>query len=720
MNGPFEGLVADVKHYAGLVGGQVFELVGNLYPSLPRGANFIAWLWAWTAKCSNPACGAPLPLVSSMWLSKNKKVPYALRANASRDGIRFDIGRAPDPIEGTVSRAGAVCLVCGSTSKLDSIRDHAARFGLGRQMLCGVVDDGGIRTFVGSDEVPTIEPDGRLDLDFPLPDKALGFRVQAYGVRSQRDLYLPRQLATLESFASAIADVPRQVGADGGDELYGKTIASILGLALGKLAQSNSTQVRWNVRSSGSSKAEPAFGRHAMPMVWDFVETNPFGGSVGDWLGQIESISRGIRSLPESGPPARVTKADARSASHVVAGSSIVVTDPPYFDQIGYADLSDYFYVWHRKALRDVHPDLYQTILTPKDEELIATPYRHDGNGEMAASYFIEGFTQTFKSLRAAVSDEYPLLIVYAHRQEEKSSFGSASTGWDAMLEAVMNAGLAIEATLPVHGAYKAKLIGIGTNALASYVVMVCRPREGKTAPATIADFRAALRRRLPTSVDALLKTGESMVDIRQAAIGPGMEVFSQYSQVFDGNQPIRVRRALSIINEELGRLLDEHLGVVDDETRWACQWYADHCFDAGAYDLGRKLAAVYGLGVDGLKDAGIVESGRGTVRLLRRDELPRDWNGDARTPVWEACQHLVKRVSDGEETAGRLTATLGARAAGVRELAQFLTNLAIEKGWSDEAIAYDALVKSWPRIEELSRQADSDESRLFEVGGNG
>lgn len=713
--GGLAGLFADVRHYAERVRHDVWSKVADLYPLGPNGEQIFAWLWAWTAQCPNPACGSAMPLVTSMWLSKRKNNSRALVATPSNGGVTFSIGRAPSPQDGTVSKSGATCLNCGTTSKLGSIRAFAAEKGLGRQLLCAVGDKEGTRSYIPSEEIEVPKPTELADLDVPLPVKALSFRVQAYGMTSQRDLYLPRQLAVLEAFAHAIAELPAVVKVDGGDELYATAVSSILTLALGKLAQSNSTQTRWYIDArNGSSQTLPAFGRHAIPMIWDFSEVNPFGESVGDWMGQVESLIRGLSKLPPTGPPAKVRARDARVAATEVIPPVVLITDPPYFDQIGYADLSDYFYVWHRLALRGVHSDLYATIVTPKDEELIATPYRHSGSREAAARYFIEGFTQAFKALKTITSKDHPILIVYAHRQEESSVLGSASTGWDAMLEAVLSAGLTIEGTLPIRGTHSSRQIGLGTNSLASYITMVCRPRVGASSPATIADFRAALRQRLPSSVDALLGTGESMVDIRQAAIGPGMEVFSQYSQVFDGKDPIRVRRALTIINEELGRLLDEHLGVVDDETRWACQWYADHGFQPGEYDEGRKLAAVYGLGVDGLEAAGIVEQGRGKVRLLSRDDLPNGWNGDSRTPVWEACQHLVKRVGDGEEAAGRLLVALGDRGWGTRELAQYLTNLAIEKGWSEEAISYDALVKSWPRIEQLAAIGDSGEGQLF------
>jgi putative DNA methylase len=465
-------------------------------------------------------------------------------------------------------------------------------------------------------------------------------------------------------------------------------------------------------------------------MVWDFAETNPFGATVGDWSAQVSSIMAGLASLPVSELPSTVRRADARTTATQLDTPVVIVTDPPYFDQIGYADLSDFFYVWHRKALRKVHPDLYGTIVTPKDDELIATPYRHEGDKVAASRYFVDGFTETFRSLKTAASADHPVLIVYAHRQEESSSLGAASTGWDAMLEAILAAGLVIEGTLPIRGTGSSRQIAQGTNALAAYTVMVCRPRTAAGDPGTIADLRSALRRRLPVAVEALLDTGESMVDIRQAAIGPGMEVYSQFSSVYDGSEPIGVHRALTIINDELGRLLDEHLGEVDAETRWACQWYTDHHFDEGDYDEGRQLAQTYGLGMNGLADAGLVAQGASKVRLLARSDLRGDWTGEPtsardRTPVWEACQHLVKRLTEGatagEQPAARLLVTLGPKAGGVRELAQYLTNLAIEKGWSDDAIAYDALVKSWPRIEELAAGAgaggtagEPDSGRLF------
>lgn len=708
-HGHLDALLTDICHYAEIVRAEVWDRVGYLYPTGPAGETVIAWLWAWTAECPNPTCRSNMPLVSSMWLSRRKNASRWLEPRITPSGVVFDVKRSsgPPPKPAKVGRGAKFrCFVCGEVADDAHIKAFGCSNGLGHQLLTTVVDTERGREYL--DDVPPPPTVARPDSapDGELPDDPRAMWCKLYGLHTYADQFTNRQLVTLEAFATEIGRVPGRVTADGGDEDYAAAIASVLGLALGKLAQSNSTQVRWKIDSrNGSAKAEPGFSRHAMPLVWDFAEANPFGGSVGDWMGQVESITRGLSKLPSNAPPASVTREDARVAGAALSGPALIVTDPPYFDQIGYADLSDYFYVWHRKALRNVHPDLYTTIVTPKSEELIANPYRHDGDKEAAAQYFIDGFTETFKALKTSAAPDHPIIIVYAHRQEERSSLGTASTGWDAMLEAILAAGLTIEGTLPIRGTGSSRQISQGTNSLASYIVMVCRPASGSDRPGTIADFRAELRARLPGDADRLLDTGESMVDIRQAAIGPGMEVFSRFNTIFDGSEAISVRRALTIINEELGRIMDEHLGRVDDETRWACQWYADHGFEHGEYNDARKGAQTYGLGVDGIEQSGIIESSRGSVRLLRRAELPGNWQGDDRTPLWEALQHLVARLTvganAGEESAGELLAALGPKAAGAKGLAQYLTNLAIEKGWSDEAIAYNALVKSWPRIEQ-------------------
>ncbi len=713
--GPLDGLLADVRHYAEVIRQRVWNETGHLYPHGPNGETIIAWLWTREVQCQNPGCGKWMPLLSTMWLSTKKDLQCYVAPCLTADGvelaIKLGMGRPEEPPK--VGRGGRFrCMTCREIADADYIHDKIDASADRRRLIAIVGESAGVRSYLS----PRVEDmqavsEARRPLDIPsIPCRGtFGSNAQGrrYGFHEVADYFTDRQLLVLRSFAKEISSVVAQL-ANSEDLVYARAIGSILTLALGKLAQANSRLVRWRLRAV-NSKAEPAFASQGVPFVWDYAEVNPFGGSVGDWLAQVESISGGLSALPDVTAPAAVRLSDARQADTVARGLKVaVVTDPPYFNQVAYADISDYFYLWHRLALREALPDLYATMATPKGNELIASAHRHDGDEKEAHQYFVRGFTDVFGRLKNLEVADAPCIVVYAHKQEERSAFGNASTGWDAMLGAILNAGLTIEATLPVRGSSSSKIIGLGRNALASYIVMVCRPRPEVTAPATLAEFRGVLRRRLPDAVTKLLASGESMVDIRHAAIGPGLEVFSQYSQVFDGNDPIPVRRSLSIINQELGRLLDEQLGSVDDETRWACQWYADHGFGLGDYGLALKGAASFGLGMDGLVKAGIVESHRGDVRLVPQEELPVDWWGDDRTPTWEACQHLVRRLTvgtdAGEEAAGELLAKLGKKAAGVRELAQYLTNLAIEKGWSDDAIAYDALVKSWPRLEEIAK----------------
>ena len=344
-----------------------------------------------------------------------------------------------------------------------------------------------------------------------------------------------RQLTALTAFSNAVADIPTQVSVDGGDRIYARAVTSVLGLCVSKMAQASSTQVRWNVRSTGSSKAEPAFSRHALPMVWDFTETNPFGGSVGDWMGQLSSASTGLRSLPRASVPSLAFQSDVRTAGERLTDPALVATDPPYFAQIGYADLSDYFYIWLRRSLAGVHPDLFATVATPKADELIAAPYRHGGSLAEATKYFVEGFTDAFRISSAATKPELPMLIVYAHRQEESDGDGVASsTAWDAMLSAIIAAGLRIVGTWPIHATSDARQIGLDTNSLASYMVLVCRPQEAAARPTDRQGFVAALHAELPRAIRKLQDGDISTVDLGPAAIGPGMAVFSRFSRVIE------------------------------------------------------------------------------------------------------------------------------------------------------------------------------------------
>ncbi|MDQ3384710.1 MAG: DUF1156 domain-containing protein [Actinomycetota bacterium] len=714
--GHLDGFLADCRHYAERVRATVWDEIGHLYPPAPGGGTVVAWLWARTVTCPNPACRAVAPLVSSFWLSKKKGAETWIEPVDLAPGkpVRFEIrtgaGGGPSPL-GTMGRTAAHCLVCSEPIPLSHVRIQGRAGRMGQQLMAAAVDDRGGRRYVAGSaslEPQVSRPADAVDLE--MPEQALGFRVQLYGITNFADLFTNRQLVALGAFADAVAEIPAWVRADGGDDSQATAVTSVLGLCLGKLAMTNSTQARWYVGGdSGSTRVQAAFGRHALPMVWDFVELNPFNKRSANWLGMLDSVATGLRSRPSSPQSATTYQADARVAASRTSGSVVLATDPPYFAQIGYADLSDYFYIWLRRALRAVHTDLFATVATPKAPELIAAPYRHGGK-TAATAYFVEGFTEAFRNLSASADPDLPTLIVYAHRQEESDGDGLSSTAWDAMLSAIIAAGLRIVGTWPIHATGSSRQIGLGTNALASYVVLVCRPQLQGARVVDRQGFLSALRAELPRAVRKLQEGAISTIDLGQATLGPGMAIFSRFGRVIEpSGQAMTVRSALSLISQVQGEVLDEFVGDLDRETRWAMAWYRDHGFDDGTFGDAETLFKTTNTSLDGLEVAGIVRSRAGKVALRSREQLPVAWTpaGDRLVTVWEVAQHLVRQLtSAGEEAAADLLRQCGRWADEARSLAYWLSLTAVAKGRTAEVLDYDALVTSWP---ELARRAEGE-----------
>lgn len=722
--GPLDGFMADCRRYAQRIRDEVWDEIGHLYPAPPGGGTVIAWLWARTVTCLNPACHAVAPLVSSFWLSKKKGALTWIEPTDLRPGnpVRFEVhtGDAGPPPATKVGRGGTFrCAVCQESIPETHVKTEGKAKRLGTQLMAVAVDGECGRKYLSPSAVtepPLVERPAAVP-EVELPDYARWFSSPAYGITTEADLYTNRQLAVLGAFADAVTQVSSWVAADGGDDIQARSIASVLGLCVSKLAMSQSTQVRWRTRAV-ESKAEPAFGRQALPMVWDFSETNPFGGSVGDWLGQLASATSGLRALPLSPAASLTFRSDARVAGDRFNGTALIATDPPYFAQIGYADLSDYFYVWLRRALSDLHPDLFQTVATPKADELIAAPYRHDGNMAEATQYFVDGFTEAFHNLSAAAAVGLPILIVYAHRQEEtEGADGLTSTGWDAMLSAIIAGGLRIVGTWPIHATSSSRQIGLGTNALASYMVLVCRRQKTTAKPTDRQGFLGALHAELPKAIRKLQEGDISTVDLGPAAIGPGMAVFSRFSRVIEPTgKAMIVSAALTLIATVTGEVLDEFVGDLDGETRWAMSWFRDHGFESGSYDDADKLCRATVTSLDGLEKAGVATGIKGRVRLWGRSELPTDWDpaADRRVTIWEVTQQLVRLLAtDGEEAAADLLAHCGRWADSARDLAQWLAAAALETRPA-EALDHDALVTSWS---ELQRLADRPRDGQLESG---
>lgn len=726
--GPLEGFLADCRHYAERVRERVWGEIGHLYPEPPGGGTVIAWLWARTVTCPNPACRATAPLVSSFWLSKKKGALTWIEPTDLRPGqaVRFEVrtGDGGPGITTTVGRTAARCLVCEESIPLTHVRAEGQAGRMGAQLLAAVVDHQGRRRYLGPEAAGSSASEVGRPADCPdlaIPEQALGFRVQLYGMRHYADLFTNRQLVALGAFADAVAGVPAWVAADGGDTAYGLAVSSVLGLCVSKLAMGHSTQARFEpVTKSSNGGIHPAFSRHALPMVWDFAELNPFSGAAGEWTAQLDSLVRGLRTLPVPGP-SRTFQSDARVAGGRLGSPALIATDPPYFAQIGYADLSDYFYVWLRRALAGAHPDLFATVATPKADELIAAPCRHGGSRTEAARYFVDGFTEAFHSLAAASAPGLPILIVYAHRQEESDGDGVAtSTAWDAMLSAIIAAGLRIVGTWPIHATTSNRQIGQGTNALASYMVLVCRPQEATARSTDRQGLVAALHAELPRAIRKLQEGDISTIDLGPAAIGPGMAVFSRFSKVIEPTgAAMTVGAALNLISQVSAEVLDEFVGDLDNETRWAMGWFKDHGFEPGSYDDAEKLCKTTVTSLESLQRAGIATGAKGKVALVPRSELPDGWDPatDTRPTVWEVTQHLVKRLTSagGEAAAADLLRRCRRWGDAARDLAQWLAAASLATRPA-EALDHDALVTSWSELVRLAERPETGQGVLAPV----
>ncbi len=704
--GPSLGAFAsDVRHYALRVRETAWAKIGHYYPLAPNGDPVIAWRWARTAPSPDPRFqGAETPLVGDWWLSKKPGLRAFVQpvVDRQRFNITYEIRTDGEPEAPSKDR----CLFSNAPLTFDYIR-RAGRDGhLGVTLLATIAHGPhGRQHFPPSAEqleaATRAQPENVPDVE--LPNGGLGFRVQEYGLTKWSQVFTDRQLTSLGTFADLTAQVTDWALADGADADYAAALTTAIGICVGKLASFASTQSLWRLDSrNGSGKAEAAFGRAALPMSFDFVETNPFGGSVGDWLQIVDTTIRAYDSAVLGGRPSLVAQMDARSSAPLAA-DALVAMDPPYYSQIGYADLSDFFYIWLRRALKDIEPNLFSTLLSPKSGELIADPDRHKGSSDAARDYFVAGFTNTLKELSASANPEYPLLIVYAYRQQEVGIDGHASTGWDAMLEAMIGAGLAVVGTWPIHGTGTTRQRAQNSNALASYILVVCRPRDLAAVDATRADLLRTLRSDMPKAVADLQASAIAPVDLAQASIGPGMAVFSNYGRVVEADgTAMSVRTALSIINQVLDETLAQQEGDFDSDTRWAVAWFEQFAMRAGDYGVAEALSKAKDSAVNALDEAGIVEARGGKVRLLGRDELPADWNpaADRRLTVWEVTQRLIHALeTGGESAAAQMVGRVGGRAEMARELAYRMYNICERKQWAKDALPYNGLVVAWPSI---------------------
>jgi putative DNA methylase len=556
--------------------------------------------------------------------------------------------------------------------------------------------------------------------DLAMPDNPRWFSPPLYGLKTFGDLFTSRQLITLTTFSDLVSEVRERVkydaiqaGLAGGDTgldeggvgplAYADAICVYMACVLDRMIYYGSSLTSWLPKDNALRDCMP---RQALAMTWDFAECNPLGKSSGD----IRTCSNSVSNYLDVATPFAEASARQCDAQTATGGKGFVFsTDPPYYDNIGYGDLSDFFYVWLRRALKPIFPDLFATLAVPKAEELVATPYRHGGK-EKAEEFFLEGMTLAMQRLAEQAHPAFPVTIYYAFKQSESSDEeGTASTGWDTFLDAVIRAGFVITGTWPMRTEGAGRMIASGTNALASSIVLVCRKRPADAQIATRRDFISALKAELPDALRHLQRGNIAPVDLAQAAIGPGMALYSRYRSVLDANaHPVSVRDALTLINQSLDESLAEQEGDFDADTRWAVAWFDQLGFDAGEYGVAETLSKAKNTSVAGMVDAGIVLSKGGKVRLLRPDELSADWSPaiDQRLTSWEVVHQLV-RVMDtgGESAAAKLVSELGGKAEPARELAYRLYTICERKKRAPQALSYNALVQSWPEIVRLAQE---------------
>ncbi len=732
-----QGLAEDVRYYGLWMCDEASKSIGQLYPkiTLPnqsgKEANVIAWLWTRLVTCPNPACQIQMPLARSFWLSSKSGSKAWVEPTVDRVAktVRFHVrtgeGVAP---AGTVNRRGATCICCGTPVPFDYIRVEGKAGRMGAQMMAIVADGQGKRIY----QSPTLEQEMLARQAQPewvpetsLPEQALGFRVQLYGMTKHRDLFTHRQLRMLAKFDELVGRAQKLAFADArasghpNPEGYASAVATYLAEAVSKLTTFHNTLSYWRPKEN---KSATGFGRQALSMVWAYAEANPFAGAGGDFAEIVGSAAPKVLAALPTSNSGFATQHDATQA--ITEGATAIhSTDPPYYDNVGYADLSDFFYVWLRHSLSNIYPELFSTVLVPKAQELIATPYRFDGSRTQAAHFFEVGLGRAFTHMREMQHPDYPATIYYAFKQleEDEDEIGEegdtttvASTGWETMLEGLLEAGFSINGTWPMRTENATRMRatgGGGSNALASSIVLVCRPRPLDAPRTTRRDFLNALKRELPSALKQLQHGNIAPVDLAQATIGPGMAIFSRYTKVLEANgATMHVRTALQLINQALDEVLSEQEGEFDSDTRWAVAWFEQYGAQEGSFGIAETLSKAKNSSISGLVEAGLIVARGGKVRLLRRDELPTDWDPstDKRLTVWETAQHLIRALErDGETGAAALLAKMGERGEVARDLAYRLYTLCERKGWADEALAYNSLVIAWQGIGQMaSRQA--------------
>jgi putative DNA methylase len=754
-----KGLAEDVRRYGQWIREEAYKRIGHLYPKVKiteeivterpdlkfyinEELTVIAWLWARTVKSPNPVFShVDVPLASSFVLSNKKGKETYVHPVVDGDTYRFQVkvGEIPDEAKkGTKAARGPNfrCIISGVPLNGTHIKGEGIAKRMGSKLMAIVVEGKGGRIFLSPTQAVENMANSASSTwtpDTDIPHDKRSMFTPLYGLTKFSNLFTSRQLVALTTFSDLVQEARNKAIFDAksaglkddglgldlggtGATAYGEALAVYLGFAVSKLSDSCNTIVTWK---PSMNQAIHMFTRQAIPMTWDYVEPNVFAGSMGDYtvtLGNMMRILDKELKKPEKG---FVSQQNASIQN--VSLNKIISTDPPYYDNIGYADLSDFFYVWMRRSLKTIYPNLFSTLVVPKAEELVATPYRH-GSKDKAETFFLEGMTQAIHNMAEKGHPAFPVSIYYAFKQSETKDGSTSNTGWETFLEAVISAGFSIDGTWPMRTEMANRMIGSGTNALASSVVLVCKKREAAAESISRREFQRELREKMPDALEAMIggETGTTPiapVDLAQAAIGPGMAIYSKYVAVLnqDGTR-MSVHEALILINRSITEFLNPDSGNFDADTLFCDDWFSQYGWTEGLFGEAETLARAKGTSVEGVRDAGVVEAGSGKVRLLKWSEYPSDWDPkiDSRTPIWEACHQMIRVLNqEGESASGSLLARMPERGEPIRQLAYHLYTLCERKKWADDARAYNELIGTWHAIVTASHDAGRKDEQL-------
>lgn len=740
------GMAEDIRYYGQWMRDEAEQRIGNLYPNVkitpqmvedrPDLAKYqgselpvIAWIWARTVTSPNPAFKhISVPLISSFILSSKDGKGVYLEPDVTADdyAFRLRLGKAKNPSEakaGTKTGRGAnfECIMSQTPIPPEHIYNEATTIGLGSRLIAVVLEGDRERVYVAPPDEHTeiaqnTNPSWKSDV--LLPENPRWFSPPLYGLIRYGDLFTDRQLVALNTFSDLVGEARKKVLEDAiaagmeddgrsldtggkGATAYADALATFLAFAVDRQADYSSSLCGW---ISGGETLRNTFGRQALPMVWDFCEANVLSTTTGGFFNALKWVWGFLPTVPAK-PECSATQADAQTQD--LSRNRVISTDPPYYDNIGYADLSDFFYVWLRRSLRDVYPKLLATVGVPKAEELVATPYRHGGK-DNAESFFMNGMTEAMSRLATLAHPVMPVTIYYAFKQSEINNAQEAtSTGWETFLNAVIHSGFEITGTWPLRTERSTRLVGQNASMLASSILLVCRKRADDARTITRREFDNILRVELPQAIKVLQSGNVAPVDLAQASIGPGMAIYTRFAKILSASgELLSVGEALARINAVLDEALAEQEGDFDSDTRWALTWFEQYGFETADFGEADNLARAKNTSVNGLVEAGLIWSKAGKARLLKPDELQEDWDPskDTRLTVWEMVHQLIRTMDrDGEGAAARLVKKLGAQADVARELAYRLYNLCERKKRAPEAIAYNGLVVAWPELTKLA-----------------